>query len=58
VQRYAGDTFVVGADPEHHRAKAEVRAIWDQVRDQWFTEGITGHELYDSMLEAELATEG
>jgi Xaa-Pro aminopeptidase len=43
----AGDTFVVGNDPDHHRAKADVRAIWDQVRDYWFAEGVTGKELYD-----------
>jgi methionyl aminopeptidase len=43
----AGDTFVVGDDPEHHRAKREVRQIWDQVRDKWFTDGTTGKELYD-----------
>lgn len=47
----AGDTFVVGDDPEHHRAKADVRTIWDLVRDQWWTEGTTGHELYDFAIE-------
>ncbi len=29
----AGDTFVFGDDPDHLRAKKEVRQIWDQVRD-------------------------
>jgi Xaa-Pro aminopeptidase len=43
----AGDTFVVGANPEHHRAKREVRIIWDQVREKWFRDGTTGKELYD-----------
>ncbi len=43
----AGDTFVVGSDPDHHRAKKEVRMIWDEVREKWFTEGSTGTELYD-----------
>jgi methionyl aminopeptidase len=43
----AGDTFVVGNNPEHHRAKREVRTIWDQVRDKWFTDGTTGKDLYD-----------
>jgi methionyl aminopeptidase len=43
----AGDTFVVGSNVEHHRAKREVRLIWDQVRDKWFSEGTTGKELYD-----------
>ncbi|HUC03821.1 MAG TPA: M24 family metallopeptidase [Acidimicrobiales bacterium] len=43
----AGDTFVLGSDPLHHKAKADVRAIWDLVRDKWFDEGLTGKELYD-----------
>jgi methionyl aminopeptidase len=47
----AGDTFVVGNNPEHHRAKQDVRAIWDQVRDKWFTDGTTGRELYDYAIE-------
>jgi methionyl aminopeptidase len=47
----AGDTFVVGGDPEHHRAKREVREIWDTVRQKWFTDGTTGKELYDFAIE-------
>ena len=47
----AGDTFVVGDDPDHHRAKLEVRTIWNEVRDQWFTEGTTGRQLYDYAVE-------
>jgi Xaa-Pro aminopeptidase len=43
----AGDTFVVGSNPEHLRAKKEVRLIWDLVREKWFAEGFTGTELYD-----------
>jgi methionyl aminopeptidase len=43
----AGDTFVVGSDPEHLRAKSDVRLIWDTVRDKWLAEGVTGKELYD-----------
>jgi methionyl aminopeptidase len=42
-----GDTFVFGSDPDHHRAKSDVRAIWDDVRDRWFRDGLTGRELYD-----------
>jgi methionyl aminopeptidase len=42
-----GDTFVFGSDPDHHRAKADVRVIWDDVRDRWFREGLTGRDLYD-----------
>jgi methionyl aminopeptidase len=42
----AGDTFVMGSNPDHQRAKAEVRMIWDTVREQWFAEGATGKDLY------------
>jgi len=42
-----GDTFVFGSDPDHHRAKSDVKLIWDDVRDRWFREGPTGRELYD-----------
>jgi Xaa-Pro aminopeptidase len=47
----AGETFVVGNDPEHHRAKADVRAIWDAVRDRWFDQHLTGRALYDYAAE-------
>jgi methionyl aminopeptidase len=47
----AGDTFVVGTDPDHLRAKKEVRMIWDLVREKWFAEGVTGKELYDFAIE-------
>ncbi len=43
----AGDTFVLGNDPLHLKAQRDVRQIWDIVRDKWFTERITGVELYD-----------
>jgi methionyl aminopeptidase len=48
----AGETFVMGDDPEHHRAKADVRALWDDTREMWFTEGLTGRELYDYAIAA------
>ena len=38
----AGDTFVFGDDPDHLRAKKEVRQIWDEVRDKWFADGHHG----------------
>ena len=47
----AGDTFVFGDDPDHLRAKREVRQIWDEVRDTWFASGINGKELYDVAIE-------
>jgi methionyl aminopeptidase len=42
----AGDTFVFGDNPDHHRAKRDVRTIWDDVRDVWFDQRITGQQLY------------
>jgi hypothetical protein len=38
----AGQTFVFGDDPEHHKAARDVRALWDDVREQWFARGLTG----------------
>ncbi len=43
----AGDTFVFGGDADHHRAKADVKVIWDDVRAAWFKDGMTGRALYD-----------
>jgi methionyl aminopeptidase len=43
----AGETFVFGDNPEHHRIKRDVRELWDEVRDVWFKDGQTGIELYD-----------
>src|ERR1700734_3218573 len=43
----AGQTFVFGDDPEHHKAARDVRALWDDVREQWFAHGLTGPALYD-----------
>jgi methionyl aminopeptidase len=43
----AGDTFVFGDNPLHLKAKADVRQIWEIVRAKWFTEQISGRELYD-----------
>jgi methionyl aminopeptidase len=47
VEGDAGDTFVFGDDPMHLKAKADVRAIWDDVRSKWLTESLTGIELYE-----------
>jgi methionyl aminopeptidase len=48
----AGDTFVLGDDPDHHRAKTDVRAIWEDVRRQWFDTHSSGEELYRYAEEA------
>ena len=42
-----GDTFVVGSNPEHHKAKADAKAIWQEVRLEWSNTGQTGRQLYD-----------
>jgi methionyl aminopeptidase len=42
----AGQSFVSGGDPEHHKAVHDVKALWDDVREQWFTTGMTGGALY------------
>ena len=41
-----GETFTVGSDPEMLKAAADVRAVFDTVRDAWLREGLTGDELY------------
>jgi Xaa-Pro aminopeptidase len=46
----AGDTFVVGTNPEHHRIKRDVREIWNLTRADWFTLGLTGRNLYNAAL--------
>ncbi len=43
----AGDTFVLGDDPAHLKAQADVREIWATVRAKWLTEQVTGVELYE-----------
>jgi methionyl aminopeptidase len=47
----AGDTFVFGDDPEHHKAKHDAKAIWEIVRGKWFDTGMTGKDLYDFAIE-------
>jgi len=43
----AGDTFVLGANPLHVKAKRDVRAIWEIVRARWLDEQVSGVELYE-----------
>ena len=42
----AGDTFVVGDNPEHHRIKRDVHEIWNLTRREWFEHGLSGRDLY------------
>ncbi|MBW7945230.1 MAG: aminopeptidase P family protein [Sphingomonadaceae bacterium] len=43
----AGDTFVTGSDPEMHRAKRDVRVLFDRVAAKWRAERPAGTALYD-----------
>ncbi|HTZ09713.1 MAG TPA: M24 family metallopeptidase [Acidimicrobiales bacterium] len=43
----AGDTFVLGDDPMHHKAKRDAREIWEIVRAKWLDEQVSGIELYE-----------
>jgi len=43
----AGDTFVVGNDPEMHRIARDVRRLFEDVRAVWRTQHLTGSALYD-----------
>jgi methionyl aminopeptidase len=47
VEGDAGDTFVLGQDPLHLKAKTDVRQIWEVVRAKWFAEQISGLGLYE-----------
>jgi methionyl aminopeptidase len=47
IEGDAGDTFVIGNYPEHLRIKTDVRAVWDEVRDAWFEDGLSGSALYE-----------
>jgi len=48
----AGETFVFGDDPEHHKAKHDVGALWDDVRNLWRDKGLTGPELYEYAIKS------
>jgi methionyl aminopeptidase len=47
IEGDAGDTFVIGNDPGHLRIKSDVKAVWDEVRDCWFDDRLTGPTLYE-----------
>jgi methionyl aminopeptidase len=52
IEGDAGEAFVLGDDPEHHRAKADARAIWDEVRAVWSDQRLSGRALYDYAVKA------
>jgi Xaa-Pro aminopeptidase len=43
----AGNTYVVGSDPDMHRCKRDVRELFDRVRAKWRAESVTGRDLYE-----------
>lgn len=42
----AGDTFVVGSDPEMAACAQAARDLWDEVAAKWRDEGVSGAALY------------
>jgi methionyl aminopeptidase len=48
----AGETVAVGGDPEMVRAAADVKVLWQRVRDRWLADGLTGEDLYLYATEA------
>jgi len=43
----AGETFVLGSDPEMLKAKHDVQELWRLVRTKWRDDGSSGTQLYD-----------
>ena len=43
----AGDTFVVGDDPEMAACAEAARTLWHEVAARWRDEGLSGPALYD-----------
>ena len=43
----AGATFAVGGDPDMVRAARDVRSVFEQVREKWLAERLTGLALYE-----------
>lgn len=47
----AGDTFVVGKDPEMRRIARDVHVVFDRVQQRWRDGGLTGQALYREAVE-------
>lgn len=47
----AGDTFVVGNDPEMHACAQAARALWQEVADHWRQNRTSGQALYAYAVE-------
>jgi len=47
----AGDTFVVGNDPDMQRAPRDARTLFADTRNKWRKDGATGQVLYQYMVE-------
>jgi len=46
----AGDTFVVGDDPEMRACAEAARQIWNDVAERWRKDGLSGEALYQFAL--------
>ncbi|HTW98669.1 MAG TPA: M24 family metallopeptidase [Acidimicrobiales bacterium] len=55
VEGDAGMTFAVGEDPEHRRICEDVRAVWNEVRDIWHGQHLSGSALYRHAEQASAA---
>jgi len=53
----AGDTFVMGHDPEFVRCAADARAVFHAARRRWLADALSGRALYD-LAAAEAARRG
>jgi Xaa-Pro aminopeptidase len=47
----AGDSFVVGDDPEMQACAEAARVLWREVADRWRADGLSGEQLYDFAAE-------
>jgi len=41
-----GETYVVGNDPQMHRAVRDVREVFERVREKWLADHVSGQDLY------------
>lgn len=46
VEGDAGETFTTGHNPEFLRAARDVLEVWNEVRDAWFYDSLSGRDLY------------
>lgn len=52
----AGDTFVVGSDPDMHACAQAARSLWEEAAALWRDKGLTGQALYEFAQTRAIAT--